>query len=213
MTTKVKGVLLEVLGWTLVVAGVAALVLPGPGLLMIFAGMAVLSQRYEWAERRLRPIEIKAMRGAAESVQTKPRVALSCLFAVWIMGCGLLWFLKPDQPSWWRLPGWTWLPGGRATGVTLMVSSLLAVGLIVWSYRRFHGKPEEVAMIEHRAARSRYGVRGAHASSDAARSVAPSRAPRGDGVPAPGGAPTDPPPRDEPAAEGSATRKGVTERS
>ena len=47
-----KRVVLEAAGWLLLVVGIAALVLPGPGLLGVFAGLALLSQQYEWAERR-----------------------------------------------------------------------------------------------------------------------------------------------------------------
>ena len=41
-----KRIALEALGWTLVLAGIAALVLPGPGLLAIFAGLFILSQHH-----------------------------------------------------------------------------------------------------------------------------------------------------------------------
>ena len=74
-----RRVALESLGWVLVVAGIAALVLPGPGLLMIFAGMAILSQQYEWAEKRLEPVKEKALTAAEESVETWPRIVLSVL--------------------------------------------------------------------------------------------------------------------------------------
>ena len=47
--------MLESIGWLLIVAGIAALILPGPGLLMLFAGLVLLSQQYEWAERRVEP--------------------------------------------------------------------------------------------------------------------------------------------------------------
>src|SRR3546814_18121956 len=62
-----KRIALEIIGWTLVLAGIAALVLPGPGLLMMFGGMVVLSQRYEWAERRLEPIDGKALQTRSEA--------------------------------------------------------------------------------------------------------------------------------------------------
>lgn len=153
VTKKVRGIALEVLGWLLVAAGIAALVLPGPGLLMVFSGLVILSQRYEWAEKRLRPVEIRAMRGAAESVETWPRILLSTAFALGIVAAGVFWLVKPGVPDWWPLSERLWLPGGRATGTTLVLSGLIAAGLIVWSYRRFHGKPEEVARIEERAAR------------------------------------------------------------
>jgi uncharacterized protein (TIGR02611 family) len=40
-------------GFTLVLAGVALLVLPGPGLLVIAAGLAMLALEFSWAERIL----------------------------------------------------------------------------------------------------------------------------------------------------------------
>ena len=38
-----KRIVLECVGWVLLVVGVAAIFLPGPGLLCIFAGLALLS--------------------------------------------------------------------------------------------------------------------------------------------------------------------------
>ena len=61
-----KRILLEGLGWLLVIVGIAALVLPGPGILSIFAGMALLSTQYEWAERRLEPVRRAALQHARE---------------------------------------------------------------------------------------------------------------------------------------------------
>ena len=37
-----RRLVLEIIGWLLVVVGIAALVLPGPGLLAIVAGLALL---------------------------------------------------------------------------------------------------------------------------------------------------------------------------
>ena len=42
-----------VLGFTVVLIGVAMLVLPGPGLLVIAAGLAMLALEFAWAERVL----------------------------------------------------------------------------------------------------------------------------------------------------------------
>ncbi|MGA7227086.1 MAG: PGPGW domain-containing protein [Acidimicrobiia bacterium] len=38
-------------GFSLVIAGAAMLVLPGPGVLTIVAGVGLLGQEYEWARR------------------------------------------------------------------------------------------------------------------------------------------------------------------
>ena len=146
----VKRVGFEVVGWTLLVAGIAALALPGPGLLMIFGAMAILSQQYEWAERRLDPIKYRALKGAAESVETVPRIVISVIGVLLLFAAGALWIAPPAEPNWWPLGGTLWLPGGTATAVTQIASGIIAAALIVYSYRRFHGKPDAVAALEGR---------------------------------------------------------------
>jgi uncharacterized protein (TIGR02611 family) len=82
--SAVKRIVLEVLGWILVVVGIAALVLPGPGLLALFAGVALLATQYEWAERRVEPVKRAALRTAADSVKSWPRIALSAFGVLWL---------------------------------------------------------------------------------------------------------------------------------
>jgi len=130
---------LEILGWTLVVVGIAALVLPGPGLLSIFAGMVVLSQQYEWAERRLEPVKVAAFRSAADSVQTWPRVIASRFGALTIGAMGALWLVSPDAPGWWPVRESWWLAGGSVAGVTMIGSSIFAFAVIIYSFRTFRG--------------------------------------------------------------------------
>jgi uncharacterized protein (TIGR02611 family) len=48
-----KRIVVLVVGIALVAGGVALLVLPGPGLLVIIAGLAVLATEFAWAERML----------------------------------------------------------------------------------------------------------------------------------------------------------------
>lgn len=136
-----KRVVLEGLGWLLVLVGIAALVLPGPGLLAIFAGLVLLSQQYEWADRRVEPVRLRAMRGAAESVETWPRIVASVLGALTLMACGVLWISDPPAPGWWPLRESWWLIGGVWTGVTQIASGIFAIGLIIYSYHRFHDNP------------------------------------------------------------------------
>lgn len=142
MTGAAKRIVLETLGWVLLLLGIAAIFLPGPGLLGIFAGLALLSQQYDWAERRVEPVRLRAMLGAAEGVETWPRIIASCFGAVALAGFGVLWIMKPPAPEWWPLSDTWWLPGGVWTGVTQVASAFIAVGLIVYSYRRFHGNPD-----------------------------------------------------------------------
>jgi Putative transmembrane protein (PGPGW) len=152
MKGAAKRVLLEVTGWLLVLAGLAAIILPGPGLLLLAAGLFVLSQQYEWAEKRVDPILDRALIGAATGVEAVWKVVLSVLFALGLVACGVLWIQSPSAPDWWPFAESWWLPGGAATGITQVASGIVALGLIVWSYRRYHGEPERVAELKERAA-------------------------------------------------------------
>lgn len=153
-----KRLVLESLGWVLVLVGIAALILPGPGLLMLFGGLAVLSQQYEWAERRVRPVELRAKRAACESVQTWPRIIGSVLGTSGILVTGVLWLVRPIVPGWWpfdekwwnwfvrgSVPDWWpfadnwWFTGSWPVAVTLIASAVIAYALIVYSYRTYRG--------------------------------------------------------------------------
>jgi uncharacterized protein (TIGR02611 family) len=148
MTGAAKRIALEVAGWTLLLVGIAAIPLPGPGLLGVFAGLALLSRQYDWADRRVEPVRLRALRGAAESVETAPRILLSCLAALVLGGFGVLWILGPEMPSWWPLPELFWLPGGIWTGVTQVASAIFALGFIAYSYRRFHDNQDEIDELD-----------------------------------------------------------------
>lgn len=148
MKRTARRVVLETAGWLLLVVGIAALILPGPGLLGVFAGLALLSQQYDWAERRTEPVKRKALLAAAGGVETWPRIVASVVGVVVLIGCGVLWIMKPPPPSWWPISDFWWLPGGLGTGITQIVSAGIAVALIVYSYRRFHGNPEAVRWLE-----------------------------------------------------------------
>ena len=137
MRAAVKRVFLEVLGWVLVIGGIAALVLPGPGLLALFAGLVLLSQQYTWAERRVEPVKERALRAAAEGVESWPRILLSILGVLWLIGTGIVWAVRPPAPAWWPVAEHWWLLGGWATGVTLIVSGLAAGAGIVYAYRHY----------------------------------------------------------------------------
>lgn len=138
-----KRILVEALGWILVLVGLAALVLPGPGLLALFAGVALLATQYEWAERRLEPVKQAALRGAADSVKTWPRILLSVAGVCWLIGLGAYWGYHPPAPSWWPLEEKWWLTGGWATGATLIGSGVIAGAMIVYSYLNFRHVKEE----------------------------------------------------------------------
>ncbi|MDX6232539.1 MAG: hypothetical protein QOH68_1523 [Nocardioidaceae bacterium] len=148
----VRRLVLEIVGWILVVGGLAAILLPGPGLLMVVGGLAILSEQYEWAERRLEPVKVMAFKAAADGVQTWPRIIASCSGAIALGAVGVYWSIRPDAPDWWPLRESWWLIGGWGTGATLILSAAIALGFIVYSFRRFRGVPDPEAAAE-RAAR------------------------------------------------------------
>ena len=138
-----KRVLVEGLGWILVVIGIAALVLPGPGLLALFAGVALLATQYEWAERRVDPVKKAALRGAADSVKSWPRILMSFAGVLWLIALGVYWGIRPPAPSWWPLDDKWWLLGGWGTGGTLIGSGIIAGAMVVYSYFNFRDIKDE----------------------------------------------------------------------
>lgn len=143
MSRLAKRVLLESLGWLMVIGGVAALILPGPGLLLILGGLVLLSQQYEWAERRLEPVQVRAWKTAADSVETNVRVVGSALGSLLLIAAGVLWCLTPDVPSWWSPSEKLWLPGGIGTGISLLLSGVIALVLVAYSFKRFRVDGEQ----------------------------------------------------------------------
>ncbi|MHA7264150.1 PGPGW domain-containing protein [Arthrobacter sp. TMN-37] len=134
-----------VVGWLLVAIGLAALVLPGPGLLALVAGLTVLSQQHEWARRWLQPVKTRAFAAAAQGVRTRRNIALSFAAALGLAGVGVLWCVQPPMPGWWPVDGRWWLPGGWSVGSGLIVSALLAAAFIAYSIRRF--RPQQAPQV------------------------------------------------------------------
>jgi uncharacterized protein (TIGR02611 family) len=56
-----KRIAVTVAGGFVVIVGIAMLVLPGPGILVIIAGLAILATEYVWAERLLRMAKERAV--------------------------------------------------------------------------------------------------------------------------------------------------------
>lgn len=61
-----------VVGWVILLAGIAMLVLPGPGLLVIIAGLSVLAIEFAWAEKLRDQAKDKAI-AAAEKAKSRLR--------------------------------------------------------------------------------------------------------------------------------------------
>lgn len=130
------------MGWVLIAVGLAALILPGPGLLALFAGLALLASQYRWAARMVRPVKTAAFTAATEGVRTPLRIAASAIAAAALIAAGIVWIGHPAAPTWWPLSAAWWLPGGWATGAALLASGLLGASLLAYSYRTFRGSAD-----------------------------------------------------------------------
>ncbi|EST36940.1 hypothetical protein N566_15650 [Streptomycetaceae bacterium MP113-05] len=117
--------LLALLGGLLVLVGIALLVLPGPGLLLVFAGMVLLARAVPSLHRHVEPVRARAMQAAEESVSSVWRIAGSVVVGLGLIGGGVAWGLVPRLP----FSGWS-------TGVSLILSGLVLFALLVWSHRR-----------------------------------------------------------------------------
>lgn len=142
-----KRLFLEVAGWLTLLAGLAAIPLPGPGLLITFAGLLLLSRHYVWAERRVEWVRLRALEGAAQSVATWPRLTVSMVGAGLVLAAGVVWFVSPPAPTWWPLADTWWLPGSAVVGVTQLASAVIALALMGYSYARFRRAPEPLTAV------------------------------------------------------------------
>jgi uncharacterized protein (TIGR02611 family) len=66
-----KRIAVTVAGFAVLLAGVALLVLPGPGWLLIFIGLGILSTEYVWAQKMLNTAKAKAEQAKEAVVNRK----------------------------------------------------------------------------------------------------------------------------------------------
>jgi hypothetical protein len=67
-----RRIAISVIGFALVLVGIVLLVIPGPGLLVIVAGLAVLGTEYVWAQRTLNYARRKAVEAKNRALR-RPR--------------------------------------------------------------------------------------------------------------------------------------------
>lgn len=57
MLNHIKRIIIAVVGATVIAIGLALLVLPGPAVLVLAAGLAILATEFVWARRLLRSVK------------------------------------------------------------------------------------------------------------------------------------------------------------
>jgi tellurite resistance protein TerC len=59
---QVKKLVVAVMGFTMLIAGIAMIVLPGPAFIFIPAGLAILATEFLWAKKLLQKVKEKLRR-------------------------------------------------------------------------------------------------------------------------------------------------------
>ena len=120
-----KKAVVAVLGITLLLIGIALLVLPGPGFLLIAGALALLATQFEWAKKPLDYAKDKAEVGIKEVASSKLRTVFAVLCALVLVGIGVADLAGVDVP---------WV--NRISAVLLILSGLFLVGTMVYALRR-----------------------------------------------------------------------------
>lgn len=123
----VKRATLAVVGTVVLLVGIALLVLPGPGLLLVLAGLLILASEFPALEKHVDPVRDRAMKAAEDSVKSPLRIAGSVLAGLGLIAAGIIWGLEV----------FPWLPwAGWSTGSSLILSGIVLFVLLGWSYRK-----------------------------------------------------------------------------
>lgn len=128
----VKQAFAAVVGGALVLVGVALLVLPGPGLLLVLAGLVVLASQFPRLQRFVEPVRERAMKAAEESVSSPLRIAGSVVAGLLLFAAGIVW----GTVDWLPFSGWS-------TGSSIILSGVILFVLLIWSYRRVAARRRE----------------------------------------------------------------------
>lgn len=105
------------------------LVLPGPGLLLVLAGLLVLANGFPTVQKFVAPVERRAMQAAEESVSSPLRMVFSIGTGVVLIAAGVAWWVVPGLPL-----------GGWPAGCSLILSGLILLGVLVVSYRHVRSR-------------------------------------------------------------------------
>jgi Putative transmembrane protein (PGPGW) len=116
-------------GGLVLIVGIVLLVLPGPGLLLVLGGLIILANEFPAVEKYVDPVQDRAMKAAEDSVSSPLRIAGSVLAGILLLAAGVVWGLFPSLPL-----------GGWATGSSFILSGVVLLALLVYSYRRVQAR-------------------------------------------------------------------------
>jgi uncharacterized protein (TIGR02611 family) len=126
--SRIKLVLVAVVGSAITLVGVALLALPGPGFLLVAAGLAILATQFAWARKPLRYAQHKAEQGVDEIAKSRWRTAFAVVCGLVPLTTGVLALTGVEVPVVGRFLN-------TFAAVSLIVSGLFLVGLVVYARR------------------------------------------------------------------------------
>ena len=129
-----------VAGIALLAIGLALMILPGPGLLLIVAGLAVLATEYTWAHRLLGRARRQAEAAQQAAVSSPVRTAGSVIFALGMAALGIAMLLI-DDVAWPVLNSVLDGVWGAMTGSILIITACILLAMTYVTLRTSHGQP------------------------------------------------------------------------
>lgn len=133
---QVKRFSVAIAGGVVLLIGVALLVLPGPGLLLVLAGLVILASEFPTLEKHVDPVRDRAMKAAEDSVSSPLRIAGSVLAGLGLIAAGVVWGIRLFP--WLPFPGWS-------TGSSLILSGIVLFALLGWSYRKVEARRDRAS--------------------------------------------------------------------
>ncbi len=123
IASNARRMVVFLVGVTMLGAGVVMLVLPGPGMLVILVGLAILAREFAWAERTLDRAKGKAKVLTDELDRSRMARGLLALSAISLVGGGLIALLLLD--------------GRQGLGISAIVAGTFAMAVLVPAVRRW----------------------------------------------------------------------------
>ena len=90
--TSGKRVVISIIGFAVLIAGGIMMVTPGPGIVVILAGLAILASEWAWAERALDRAKKQTGAVLKEATASPWRIGLSVALTLAGIGAAIWWF-------------------------------------------------------------------------------------------------------------------------
>jgi uncharacterized protein (TIGR02611 family) len=137
---RVKRYVVTIAGFGVLAFGAVLLVLPGPGLLLIVVGLAILATEYVWARRLVVRAKKEAKRVQDAAVASRLRTGGSLAFASGLVGLGFTMVIVNDL-AWPIFVAFFDKLWGPVTGGVLMFTGSIPITTTTITRMTAKGKP------------------------------------------------------------------------